>query len=238
MRDEEDDPGAEASGAGGECGAGGGAEEGADQERAPKHLRYLGPESALLTWKFEVKRDAAQDADRLEELRGRAEWENSAGSAENEGPVTVCTRCRQDIAPPGRRRCDVCRSRHTFYMRKWRSPWRRQQANEIEAWRRAANVEVYRARDREKTREARVIRDRDREIERLEAKLTQALEVMRLARTIEDQEEVRLMRTTYRYSKATGKMVHEVRRSGPGMPIMLWEIAGPRTRRSRRSTAP
>ena len=155
----------------------------------PKHLRYLGAESAMLTWEYEVKRDAAHDADRLEELRGRAEWEKSAGSAENAGPVMVCTRCRQDIAPPGRRRCDVCRSRHTFYMRKWRSPWRLQRANEIEACRRAANAEWYRERDRAKTRKARVIRDRDQEIERLEAKLAQAVEVMRLARAIEDNNE-------------------------------------------------
>ena len=158
----------------------------------PKHLRYLGEPAATLQWRFEVERDRKADEERLRELRHREEWRLSAGSAEFECPVVVCTRCHAALSSPGRRRCDMCRQRHTAYMRTWRSaPWRREAENARESYRRAAHMEEYRARDREKTRAARVIRDRDREIERLEAKLTQAVEVMRLARTIEDQEEVR-----------------------------------------------
>ena len=156
----------------------------------PKHLRYLGPESAMAAWEFEVKRDAAHDADRLEKRIEEREF--SADHAEFRGPITVCTRCHAGLTSPGRRRCDRCRSHHTQYMRIWRSaPWRREAENARESYRRAAHMEEYRARDREKTREARVIRERDQEVERLEAKLTEALEVMKLFRTIQDQEEMR-----------------------------------------------
>ena len=133
----------------------------------PKHLRYLGPESALLQWEFEAPRDAAQDADRLEELRRKEEREFSADPAEFEGPIQVCTRCRRDYATPGRLRCDVCRSRHRDYMRVWRSaPWRRSHENAMKSYHRELDVEGYRARARAKTRAARVVRERDAEIER------------------------------------------------------------------------
>ena len=154
------------------------------ERSVPKHLRYLGTEAALLTWQFEAPRDAAHDQERLKDLKRRVQ--NSAGSAEFEGPVIVCTRCHQDIAPPGRRRCDSCRGRHRHYMRIYRSAgWRREGENSLNALRRADDVERFRERDREKRLAARIVRERDAEIVRLEAKLKEAVEVMRLFREVE-----------------------------------------------------
>ena len=153
----------------------------------PKHLKYLGPEAALLTWEYEVERDRARDEERLRDLHRLEERRYSARSAENEGPVTVCTRCHQGLAPPGRRRCDSCRARHTFYMRVWRSaPWRQEERNALAALRRAADVEAYRERRREKRLAARL--DRMVEVEKadLERRIRRADEVALLVRTIEE----------------------------------------------------
>ena len=159
----------------------------------PRHLRYLGPESAALQWTFEVERDREADEERLAELRRREARRNSADHAEFAGPVVVCTRCHAELTPPGRRRCDVCRARHTFYMRVWRSaPWRREEQNAMAALRRAEDVEAYRERYREKALAARLDRMVEDEKVQLEQRIRKADEVARLVRAVQDQEEIGL----------------------------------------------
>ena len=159
----------------------------------PKHLKYLGAESAMLTWEFEARRDRERDEERLADLRRREARRNSADPAEYLGPVQICTRCRADIAPPGRRRCDSCRGRHRHYMRLYRSaPWRREQESAMAALRRAEDVERYRERGREQRLAARLERMEEAEKAALEQRIRKADEVARLVRAVQDQEEVRL----------------------------------------------